>query len=222
MQHTDANRLEAPDGAEAAVENHGVEKMDRSSGEFSGHRDDFARQEVHPVHGAHEVSVQPRPVQVHLSVIRPGQLPQQLSELFRRWVHHIKAQIGPRRQEISIYLKPESLGRIRLTLQLKEDVLHGKLEVSRPETARLLVAHQSDLTQRMADLDVRVGQLDVSVNSDLPSGAQFAGSHQGNAHQGAYQGRNAADGRAAGSMPAGEPEVTNHKWLGYNTIDYLA
>ncbi|RMG63735.1 MAG: flagellar hook-length control protein FliK [Calditrichaeota bacterium] len=199
-----------------------VETGGRSSQQFGDREQGQAEQSTRSFHGTPSVTVQHRPVHISLVVSQPGQLPQQLSELFQRWVRQLDARIGFHQQDITIQLEPEALGAMRLKLQLKDNVLQGRLEVSQPETARLLLAHQGSLTQRMADLGVQVGQLEVSVNSDLPSGTQFTGSQQGNQQNSGHGGNGTPSGSTASAMAAAELETSHHKWLGYNTIDYLA
>jgi len=137
-------------------------------------------------------------------------------EMITRWTEQMRYRTTATQQEITIQLRPETLGAIRVWLSMKENKLHARIETQRPEAAAVIHQSSEQLISRLEEMNIHVQQFDVQTNSE------FSAFHarQGSPEQFAGQTEN-------GSQFEPENNTTDNatrqpRWVGYNTIDLIA
>ncbi|NOX36597.1 MAG: hypothetical protein GXO78_03590 [Calditrichaeota bacterium] len=137
----------------------------------------------------------------------------------KNWIEQVRYSGQTNRQEIWIRLKPASLGLVRIQLKMEGDRLTGKVETSHPDALRVLQQHYQQLMDRLRESQIDIQQFDLSLNRDLEEEPTLRqqGTHQsltGNSHQ--------TEDADAQTTISGDNRVKQPRWLGYNTIDYIA
>ncbi len=139
--------------------------------------------------------------------------------LLKNWIAQVRYSGQAHRQEIWIKLRPASLGLVRIRLKMEGERLTGKVEASHPEALRVLQHHYQQLMDRLRESQIEIQQFDLDLNRDLQE-------------EPTMRQQDARQSLSGDSHPANEADIQtpiseNHRikqprWLGYNTIDYLA
>lgn len=152
--------------------------------------------------------------------VQPHQLPEFLQSTVGNFIKHFDLNLQPAVQNVFLQLEPESLGLVRIRLELKDNMLRGHLEASRPEALQILHQQQPQLVNKLENLGIQVRQLDLNLNQNMDSRAAF--SHYRPDGDGKKR-FGSGEGEFSNSENSLDEPVTNiPKWMGYNTIDLMA
>jgi flagellar hook-length control protein FliK len=77
---------------------------------------------------------------------------------------------GDGRHEVTLELRPEDLGPIRVEVSVEQQTVHLTLHAAEPATGRLLSSALAELRTALADAGLRAGQLAVSPDSGSTTG----------------------------------------------------
>ena len=137
-------------------------------------------------------------------------------EMITRWTEQMRYRSTATQQEITIQLRPETLGAIRVWLSMKENKLHARIETQRPEATAVIHQSSAQLISRLEEMNIQVQQFDVQTNSEFSAfharqegRERFAGQA---GHSTGFESENNATGNA----------TRQPRWVGYNTIDLIA
>ena len=137
-------------------------------------------------------------------------------EMITRWTEQMRYRSTATQQEITIQLRPETLGAIRVWLSMKENKLHARIETQRPEATAVIHQSSAQLISRLEEMNIHVQQFDVQTNSEFSAfharqegRERFAGQA---GHSTGFESENNATGNA----------TRQPRWVGYNTIDLIA
>lgn len=75
---------------------------------------------------------------------------------------------------VKLTLKPETLGEINIHLSLKDNQLISKIVVQHPETKELLEKNLHQLTTTLADRNIQLSEVQISLDSQAQSGFSFS------------------------------------------------
>jgi flagellar hook-length control protein FliK len=81
---------------------------------------------------------------------------------------------GDGRHEVTLELRPEDLGTIRVEVSVEHQTVHVTLHAAEPATGRLLSAALADLRSALADAGLRAGDVFVSPDGDGAAGRRQA------------------------------------------------
>ncbi len=141
------------------------------------------------------------------------------AELISSLVRQFQMAVKNNSREITLQLRPEHLGLVRIRLKMKDDRLSGKVEVSSPEIQQLLHRHSQDLTHRLQEMHINLDHLEFDLLNNGSGGGKERGPAAGNNLGTA----GALDGGAA--METGDkPDEKMQKNLMYtnSTFEYIA
>lgn len=131
-------------------------------------------------------------------------------------VERVKVMVNSKRSEVSVQLKPESLGKMSFKLEVVDGVLNGKITVHNSQAREVLQANLGQLRDNLEQSGIPVSKLTVSIGSHGEfRHHQFS---QENGHEpGGYTGRWAVPGYR-------EEEATEEafRWNNVGTVEYLA
>lgn len=133
-------------------------------------------------------------------------------EIINQVVDKMKIMLSSKKSEISIQLKPESLGRLKLRLTVTDGVLDGRIIVQNSQTKNLILSNIERLQESLEQQGIPVNKFNVNVGGDSQYRQQqfFQDNRQtfrGRPELNPYQ-QNEDD----------EPEI----WRGEGTIELLA
>ena len=72
---------------------------------------------------------------------------------------------GDGRHEVTLELRPDNLGTIRVEVAVEQQTVHLTLQAAEPATSRLLTANLADLRAALADAGLTAGQVGVGLDS---------------------------------------------------------
>ncbi|MDQ1565382.1 MAG: hypothetical protein QOF96_262, partial [Actinomycetota bacterium] len=105
---------------------------------------------------------------------------------------------GDGRHEVTLELRPDDLGAIRVEVSVEHQTVHLTLHAADPATGRLLSAALPDLRSALADAGLTAGHVGVGTGGD---GGTGAGAHR-------PSGGPTRPGRSDASRPDTEPVRT--------------
>jgi hypothetical protein len=127
-------------------------------------------------------------------------------------VNKMKIMIGSRKTEISMQLKPESLGRLSLKLTVVDGVLNGKMIVQNNQAKSLIQANLAELRESLEQQGIPVSKFQVNVGG----GGEYKQQQFFQENRQTFHGKPTAD-------PYGEIEEEEFiSWKGEGTIELLA
>lgn len=130
--------------------------------------------------------------------------------VFRRLLDEARWTQSPGRQEVTLQLEPEKLGRVHLTVLQQGGAVSARLEVENQAAREVLQAGLLELKQDLAAQGVRVNELNVLVGQNLSGGsggsAGYSGAFSAGRHGGGpapFLGQNPATATGAAAGPTG-------------------
>ena len=82
---------------------------------------------------------------------------------------------GDGRHEVTLELRPDDLGTIRVEVSVEQQTVHLTLHAAEPATGRLLSAALAELRTALTDAGLRAGDLTVGPDGGSPGGGSFGG-----------------------------------------------
>ncbi|MGI6703181.1 MAG: flagellar hook-length control protein FliK [Clostridia bacterium] len=132
------------------------------------------------------------------------------ADIINQIADKMRVMVGQRKSEINIQLKPESLGRLKVSLSVIDGVLNGRIIVQSDETRGLIQSHIMKLQENLEGQGVPVGKFHVDVGSGYNHGQFFGGNRQAHHPRQGYSGYQ-------------EEESAGYAiWRGEGTIELLA
>ncbi len=141
----------------------------------------------------------------------------EVMEMITRWTEQMRFRSTVKEQEITIQLRPATLGSVRMLLSMKENKLRARIETQRPEAAAAIHQSSHQLISRLEEMNIQVQQFDVHTSSEFSP--FHARQEEGQNPFG--KGRASQQGVTAETNSTGRTE-RQPRWVGYNTIDYIA
>jgi flagellar hook-length control protein FliK len=125
--------------------------------------------------------------------------------------------------EISIQLSPEHLGKVRVSLEMREDGMSARIAVENDSVRKQVEANLASLKDALKDQGIQLQGLEVSVDQRHSSLFNPDGSNaesffrrQGRGEGGGRGGRN----DESAPLEAAPESDTGRRW-GYNTMEYI-
>ncbi|MDD2573202.1 MAG: flagellar hook-length control protein FliK [Firmicutes bacterium] len=132
------------------------------------------------------------------------------SDIVNQVADKMKVMLGKRRSEVSIQLKPESLGRLKVSITITDGVLNGRITVQSDETKGIIQANILKLQENLEGQGIPVGKFHVDVGGGY------------NQQQFFDQNRQSHHGRHSLNRYQEEENVEYAIWRGEGTIELLA
>lgn len=127
-------------------------------------------------------------------------------------VERLEVMVSDRRSEVRFQLKPESLGRVVIKLEMVDGAINGKMVVQNAELKEIVLANLSHLKDSLEQQGIPVSRFSVDVGGERSfSQQQF---YQENRHFPAY--------RSSHSLYEEQEEALSWRWNDGGTVDYLA
>jgi flagellar hook-length control protein FliK len=125
--------------------------------------------------------------------------------------------------EISIQLSPEHLGKVRVSLEMKEDGMSARIAVENDSVRKQVESNLASLKDALKDQGIQLQGLEVSVDQRHGSLFNPDGSNAESFFR--QQGRGEAGGRGGLSdepapLDSAPESDTGRRW-GYNTMEYI-
>ncbi|MEJ2635711.1 MAG: flagellar hook-length control protein FliK [Calditrichia bacterium] len=95
--------------------------------------------------------------------------------------------VSNNKQEMTVQLRPENLGLIKIRLKMENDHLSGRVEVNSQEVHQLLLKHTQELTQRLQQLDINLSNLEFELMNGGPDQQSQNSAHYTASGQGKYR-----------------------------------
>lgn len=139
-------------------------------------------------------------------------------------IAHKLSALGSRSgDEIQIQLEPEHLGKVRISLEMKDDGLTARIGVENDEVRKVVDANLGNLRDTLENQGIKLQGLEVSVdqrhaslfNPDGSNAQEFFHRRGGSAPGGAQAGGDDAQ------IDLAPESDTGRRW-GYNTMEYIA
>jgi flagellar hook-length control protein FliK len=127
--------------------------------------------------------------------------------------------LNNRRQELTVQLRPENLGLIKIRLKMENDHLSGRVEVNSQEVHQLLLKHTQELTQRLQQLDINLSNLEFELMNGGPDQQSQNSAHYAASGQGKYRQHFGSSTEAKENYNIKMPHRLN---LTNSTFEYIA
>jgi flagellar hook-length control protein FliK len=205
----------------------------KSGDNFNGRQKGDSRPEAGASHTLSELKTQtssPSAPQMDLSPKLGNQTAQQLTDAVRQHTgsttgrqpvdtmtlaQNIRFNLAGGRQELTLQLKPETLGRALIQLHREDDRLKVEFTVERPEARHAIEAQVTALRDNLVSLGFQNVSIEVRTGSDETLWNERAGSDRNSADSPQDQNRQSAEEHR-------NPPSSRARYFGYNTFDIAA
>ncbi|MBA1333856.1 MAG: hypothetical protein HPY66_0249 [Firmicutes bacterium] len=130
-------------------------------------------------------------------------------------VEKVKVMVNSKRSEVSVQLKPESLGKMSFKLEVVNGVLNGRITVHNNQAREVLQANLNQLRDNLEQSGIPVSKLTVNIGSHGEF-RQHQYSQENRHDQDGYTGRWVVPGYR------GEEAEETFRWNDVGTVEYLA
>ncbi len=113
------------------------------------------------------------------------------------------------KSSIVLKLRPESLGKIRIALDVVDKAVHAHLQVDNNTVRQIVQSNMNDLRQTLAAAGLQLSSFDVALSGSDHKHAKNFGAKKKFGHP------------VSGNSTDEEAELTVSKSMGYNTYEYL-
>ncbi|MDZ7262640.1 MAG: flagellar hook-length control protein FliK [candidate division KSB1 bacterium] len=128
-------------------------------------------------------------------------------------VTRVIIMMGDERSEITMQLKPEQLGEIKIKLVVEDMGIAAKLQVENPDIKTIIESQLPELKKALAEYGLRMEKFDVLVKQEFSQ-------RQHQAWQDTRQPKDKINRAETDRVPPVLTQVTRS--LGYNTIEIIA
>lgn len=121
--------------------------------------------------------------------------------------------------EIRLVLRPDSLGDVRMTIQMEGDIVTARIQVENQQVKQIIESNLQNLKDSLEEQNLQAGSFDVNINRNSRDGEQNNDELAGNANSSEENGDKNTTASGDSEKRVG---VNTGRRFGSNSIEYFA